>query len=708
VSGRSLRLAGTCAAVLALASCSGGSNVGNDNAVDPTAPVSVTCDGQCANANTFLTVDDVKKVMAQAVAEAQARGVNATIAVTDRVGNVLGVYRMGDPATRVVTIATELDANGNAVVQTGLEDISAPTADAPVNLDQLAAISKAVTGSYLSSEGNAFSTRTANTIVQENFPPGARNQPGGPLFGVQFSQLRCSDTINRPLNDGSVATVGPQSAPLGLSADPGGFPLYKGGTPVGGVGVLADGLYSIDKVFNDTQRDNDLDEIIAWAATFGFGAREDIRADQSAVINGISLRYSDADDRDLMSNPANAALFDTIPASVGSVIAVTGYTPAIIKRGTAFGQPESGVRSDADQFYPGRDAFLLVDANNVNRFPPSAGQDAAVLNGVQPLQPEEVQTLIGEALGVANIARAGIRFQGVQAVRVNISMVDSLGNIIGHAKTDDPPLFGSEVSLQKARAAALLSSPTGGQYLNSLPPARYLTTKGSLNIDRTVNLGDYVTAYQTFVNNPMAFQGETAFTNRAMGNLARPFFPDGIGGSGIAGPFSKPSGDWSVFSSGLQLDLAINGILAHVLFAAGVPGLTDVGVGCAGMDLSLATGATQTQPGVFRAAGGIQIFAGSSPVYRTGPNGEDVLVGALGISGDGIDQDDMVHFLGVDRASRILAATSSNPPRHATPTIRADALTPSGSVLATAPTRYVQCPQKPFLATDDQRVCEGK
>jgi hypothetical protein len=68
----------------------------------------------------------------------------------------------------------------------------------------------------------------------------------------------------------------------------------------------------------------------------------------------------------------------------------------------------------------------------------------------------------------------------------------------------------------------------------------------------------------------------------------------------------------------------------------------------------------------------------------------------------------MVHFLGVDRGSQILAATSSNPPRHASPVIRADALTPGGSVLSTAPVRYVQCPQNPFLNSDIQRVCEGK
>ena len=63
-----------------------------------------------------------------------------------------------------------------------------------------AAIAKAITGAYLSSGGNAFSTRTASEIVQQFFPPTAAITPGlegGPLFGVQFSQLPCSDLSQR-------------------------------------------------------------------------------------------------------------------------------------------------------------------------------------------------------------------------------------------------------------------------------------------------------------------------------------------------------------------------------------------------------------------------------------------------------------------------------------------------------------------------------
>ncbi|HZO22195.1 MAG TPA: heme-binding protein, partial [Steroidobacteraceae bacterium] len=219
-----------------LVSCGGG-----DPAVTPTgvAAGSTGCTGTCATASSLLTVTDVERVIAQGVAEAQARNVHATIGVVDRVGNVLAVYRMGSPASRSVQIASQLDSAGSAVVHTGLEGLRLPVPGAlgGFNLDELAAIAKAITGAYLSSEGNAFSSRTASQIVQQHFDPGTHGAPSGPLFGVQFSQLACSDLVMS--SAGSAATVGPQRSPLGLSADPGGFPLYKEGTVVGGVGVLA-------------------------------------------------------------------------------------------------------------------------------------------------------------------------------------------------------------------------------------------------------------------------------------------------------------------------------------------------------------------------------------------------------------------------------------------------------------------------------------
>jgi len=233
---------------LLLLSCSSG----DQKSAEGTGVGAADCSGRCANASTFLSVADVERIIAQAVHEASARGALATIAVTDRVGNVLGVFRMTGADT-FITIPAPRGVVGGL---NGLEIIP----------DTMAAISKAVTGAYLSSEGNAFSTRTANQIVQENFNPGEVGQPAGPLFGVQFSNLACSDLNNRfPVAEDGFG-AGPFRSPLGLAADPGGFPLYKQGTPVGGIGVIADGFYGFDEDVGD--RDQDLDGWMARSHVF--------------------------------------------------------------------------------------------------------------------------------------------------------------------------------------------------------------------------------------------------------------------------------------------------------------------------------------------------------------------------------------------------------------------------------------------------------
>ena len=44
---------------------------------------------------------------------------------------------------------------------------------------------------------------------------------------------------------------------------------------------------------------------------------------------------------------------------------------------------------------------------------------------------------------------------------------------------------------------------------------------------------------KSFLNDPTALANGIAYSNRAVGNLARPFFPDGITGT-ANGPLSKP------------------------------------------------------------------------------------------------------------------------------------------------------------------------
>ncbi len=81
------------------------------------------------------------------------------------------------------------------------------------------------------------------------------------------------------------------------------------------------------------------------------------------------------------------------------------------------------------------------------------------------------------------------------------------------------------------------------------------------------------------------------------------------------------------------------------------------------------------------------------PVYRAG-----ALIGAVGISGDGVDQDDMVALLGLANAAKAMGTGFG----HAPAAMRADQLAPLGVRL-----RYAQCPQSPFNDSTQQDACAG-
>ena len=689
---RSSRIAGAALLGLALTGCGGGDRPSSTGTgTNPAGP----CAGNCQDTATRLDAADVEGVIARAVAEAQARGASATIAVVDRVGNVLALFRMNGADTD----ATITSGDG---VDGGLEDLEFIP-------DTLAAIAKAQTGAYLSSEGNAFSTRTASQIVQAHFNPGEFKTAGGPLFGVQFSQLPCSDLATRFPGVPGVA-VGPHRSPLGLSADPGGLPLYKNGTVVGGVGVIADGVYGLaPKALggNDPVNGTGLDEAIAVAGSFGLAAPRDRRGDR-ITVEGKVLRFAGTDFDDLRADPAAAPAFAGLAGGAAGVLVDDGPNRAYydagggVLAGTAFSRPESGVRASANPAFAGQDAFVLVDNADNPRFPPRAGTDGGSL-AVAPLAQGEVETLLSEALAIANRARAQIRRPLGSPARVTISVVDTNGEVLGIVRGRDAPVFGIDVSLQKARTAAFFSSAAAAAGLNGVPDAEYLDPAldpgtGLPTVKRAEPVGQYVTAVRNFLGAPTALaDGAFAFADRSGGNLSRPFFPDGIDGN-PPGPFSKPGGhdpptEWSPFSVGLQLDLAHNAIVQHVGHAAGLP-VPDAPQNCTGVGGLSAGFAVSGAIDTVRS--GIQIFPGSVPIYRG-----STLIGGIGVSGDGIEQDDLVSFLGLHNAGQALGGTIGNAP----PAMRADRIDIPGSGVRL---RYVQCPQKPFLDSDEQTVCAGK
>jgi uncharacterized protein GlcG (DUF336 family) len=519
-----------------------------------------------------LTAPDVEKVISQAVSKAVAMNVKVTVSVTDDEGNLLGTFAMNGASS--TTLVRSVGRAGQ-----GLENISVPSA--------AASNSKAGTAGIFSTGGNAFTTRTASFIIQEHFPPGIDNRPGGPLYGVQFSTLPCSD-------------IAIASLPLGLSGDPGGVPLYKNGVAVGGVGIEGDGLYTIDRVPTDT--DQPFEEVIAVYASTGFESPPLIRAD-NILVEGIRLPFAN------VQSPEAVPLipFGSLPGVVTSMIRA----------------------APASDFVPG--ILAGVSGQFSSRFPTVAGS---------ALSAAEVTQILSSAVGLANRVRGAIRQPIGSNARVTVAVVDTDGDVLGIFRQLDAPVFGLDVSVQKARTSNFFARSDTGTKLSA------------------AGFGSYVIRANA---DGLNLNGGIAFSDRAIGFLHRPLFPDGINNT-MAGPFSSLLADWSPFNDGLQLDLVRTALLTPPMM-------------CKSATYQkrsfLPPCPCTTIPEI---RNGLQIFAGGLPIYRNG-----VLIGAVGVSGDGIDQDDIISAAGADAFAPA-------------PAIRSDQIFVRGVRLP-----FLKFPARPFL-----------
>jgi uncharacterized protein GlcG (DUF336 family) len=349
---------------------------------------------------------------------------------------------------------------------------------------------------------------------------------------------------------------------------PEGVPLYKTGILVGGIGVEGDGAYGLDA--DPADRDVPVEELVAVAATRGFETPADIRGEK-IIVNGIRFPFVNVD----MPSPVSLTPFNSLR---GSVVIIPGLIPDIREA-----QP-SQFRSITLEGLQGR-----VD----DRFFPFIGSSG--------LTASEVQRIIVQAAQQAFITRAAIRQPENSAAEVNIAVVDPNGTVLGIFSTPDAPMFGFDVSAQKARTAAFFSGSSAATLLRPGEGGR---------------LSRYVDAA---VNDGLKLDGSVAFTDRAGGFLSRPFFPDGIDGS-EHGPFSVAIEDFSPFNDGLQVDLLRSYVSDLLNLVIRKP--------CT----------TLPAPNI---ANGAQIFPGSVPLYKNGR-----LVGAIGVSGDGVDQDDLIAAMG--------------------------------------------------------------
>lgn len=476
-----------------------------------------------------LSASEVETIIAQAVTKAAQINLRAVIAVVDREGFVLGVWSLRGGST------------------------DGAVATSPNSGIVAAAVSRAGTAAFLSSDQNAFTSRTAGYIIQQHFPVGVRNTPPGPLVGVGFSNLFFSD-INRfkrirPAFDPLMLrepfqSPGVRGKPVPLTSlndSPGGVPLYRDGHLVGGIGVTGDGSptnlsaaaailagFSQETATTGFRSGRDKDEVVALAGQTGFRPAKTILASK-VLINGIRIPYVDPAPDDIEDIDAVLPL-----GSLGQAV------------------PKFEVQGSPASF-----PYLLARLGGVGgeiRQPIRSDPLPGMVNGARRLSANDVESIIRLAAARCRITRAGIRLPVGVAAQTFISVVNNphqngvAPTVLGVFRVGEATMFSWDVSVQKARTAVFFSNT------------------------------------------------QLAQSCRTVGFLAQRYFPPGIDGTAY-GPYF-----------GFQEAVTLK---THPI--------------------------TATFPGNSNLPNGITIFPGGFPLYRNGQ-----LIGAIGVSGDGVDQDDLI------------------------------------------------------------------
>jgi uncharacterized protein GlcG (DUF336 family) len=346
--------------------------------------------GPLASVTPPATVQSLTAADLTALVQAAAQAADPNtmvIAVVDRAGNVLGVYRKPSAPTL---------ATGNFSAQVDVNEL---------------AVSLARTGAFFSNDQAPLSSRTVRFISGIHFPPGIANTPNAPLYGIENTNRGCTLSTNfiagqsvPPARSISGATTG-----LGITTgkvdvndsdstavNPGGVPLFRNGSLVGGIGVAGAAP--------------NVAEYAAYAAATSNGFGPAPAAPGVVFIGGVALPFVN----------------QTTPPAGTSAGSFTGSF--VVGPSASPGAPPVG---------------MLV---------------APVAGPLGGLAASDVTTIINNAIATANTTRAVIRLPIGSSARMAIAVADLDGTIIGLYRMADSTVFSIDVAASKARNMVYFNS----------------------------------------------------------------------------------------------------------------------------------------------------------------------------------------------------------------------------------------------------------
>lgn len=413
-------------------------------------------------------------------------------------------------------------------------------------------------------------------------------------FNVDPTYVPMGQSLTAPVAYGAASGLNPRAQSRGIATLPGGIPLYKNGELVGAVGVFfpgSKGYASYEQGF-----------------VAGVGQTEAARTNASRVLESEWIAFAAAGGSPV-TNMAVGALGSVL--NIPGIVTVNGRLDlvGITLETIGPGNPLNGGPNTV--FAVGRSVGVGNPDSGVNQRVNTAGLTAipgkAVPFGwlVNPhnssdntITAADVTQIVNNGVAEANKTRAAIRLPLSSTARMIFTVTDTRGNVLGQYRMPDATYFSIDVSTAKARNVAYYNDASQLQDIDKLPAAN--VPKGA------------------------------AFTARTFRYLVAPRFPTGGGNGTPPGPFSilNTPGVNSATAENIGAPLPASAFDSTVggydAFRPGTnfrdPGDADVG--------------TKNQ-------NGIVFFPGSSGIYKT-IGGSRVLVGGFGVSGDGVDQDDVV------------------------------------------------------------------